>query len=171
MVTHTKMLKWAINGYVICALLAFLATAFSGGYSDNQLAPRVWIFPLRFEFALTLLFLSLLASYSLLFNSLHGRILLLAIAGAHILNMIFTSTLVESSIAAILSTASMLSLGILLYVAWTDPQQDKVKRLRVYQQRRRDRKQQQDEIDYAYLQRPLNHELPQHQDAKHKHSS
>ncbi|GGB13671.1 hypothetical protein [Agarivorans gilvus] len=169
--THTKMLKWAINGYVMCALLAFLATAFSGGYSDNQLAPRVWIFPLRFEFALALLFLSLLASYSLLFNSLHGRLLLVAIAVVHILNMIFTSTLVESSLAAMFSTASMLSLGVLLYIAWTDPLQDKVKRLRAYQQQRLYEKQQQDKIDYAYLHTALNKELPHHQDNSHKHSS
>ncbi|WP_427978353.1 hypothetical protein [Agarivorans sp.] len=160
--THTKILKWAINGYVVCALLAFLATAFSGGYSDNQALQRIWIFPLRFEFALALLFLSLLASYSLLFHSLHGRILLLGIAVVHILNMIFTSTLVESSIAAMFSTASMLSLGVLLYVAWTDPLHDKVKRLRAYQRRRRYEKQQQDKIDYAYLHTALNKELPHH---------
>ncbi len=169
--TYTKILKWAINSYVVCALLAFLATAFSGGYADTQVVQRIWIFPLRFELALVLLFLSLLASYSLLFNSLHGRILLLGIAGVHILNMIFTSTLIESSIAAMLSMASMLSLGALLYVAWTDPIQDKLKRLCAYQQQRQNEKQQQAKVDYAYLHTVLNKELPHQHDDSHKHSS
>lgn len=149
--SHTRMLKLAISAYVACALLAFLSTAFSGGFSDNHIIQRVWIFPLRFEFALVLLFLSLLASYSLLHDSLHGRLLLTGIAVVHILNMIFATSLVESSIAALFSAASMMSLGLLVYVAWTNPQNTKVKRLQQYQIQRRRAKEEQDKIDYAYL--------------------
>ncbi|MEE1674670.1 hypothetical protein SNR37_004113 [Agarivorans aestuarii] len=149
--SHTKMLKLAMSAYIACALLAFLATAFSGGFSDAHIIQRVWIFPLRFEFALVLLFLSLLASYSLLHDSLHGRLLLTAIAVVHILNMIFATSLVESSIAALFSAASMMSLGLLVYVAWTNPQSRKVKRLQRYQVQRRRAKEEQDKIDYAYL--------------------
>lgn len=149
--SHTRMLKLAMSAYIACALLAFLATAFSGGFSDTHIIQRVWIFPLRFEFALVLLFLSVLASYSLLHDSLHGRLLLTAIAVVHILNMIFATSLVESSIAALFSAASMMSLGLLVYVAWTNPQSRKVKRLQHYQVQRRRAKEEQAKIDYAYL--------------------
>ncbi|MDO6763225.1 hypothetical protein [Agarivorans sp. 1_MG-2023] len=165
--SHTKFLKLAITAYVICALLAFLATAFSGAYADNLLLQRIWIFPLRFEFALVLLFLSLIAAYSLLHNSFHGRLMLTGVAVVHILNMIFATSLVESAFAALLSTASMLSLGVLLYVAWTNPQSHKVKRLQAYQQQRRRAKEEQDKIDFAYLNPVI--PPPEHEAKKSQH--
>ncbi|UPW18416.1 hypothetical protein M0C34_19675 [Agarivorans sp. TSD2052] len=158
--THIKSLKYAINIFVCCAFLAFLATALGGGFAEQNLLHRIWIFPLRFELALVVLFLSLLAAYSLLYSSLHGRLLLTVIAFVHILNMILTTSVAESSVTALLSAMSMISLGGLLYLAWTNPQEEKVKRLRLYQRQRRRAKEEQGKLDYAYLQ------TVQHPDSK-----
>ncbi|WP_432464000.1 hypothetical protein [Agarivorans sp. QJM3NY_33] len=131
--THTRIMKWAINAYVGCALLAWLVAVFSGVLTEAESGPKLWIFPLNFELTLVVLLFSLLAAYSLRYGSIHGRLLLSGLALIDLLNMIFTNPLVQSSLVSSLDVLSMLALFVLLYIAWTNTLADKVKRLQAYQ--------------------------------------
>ncbi len=132
---YTRVLKFAINAYVICAVLALLATAFSGGFSFPHTATRLWLFPLDLGPSLVLLFVSLLAAYSLLYNSSHGRWLLSCCAVFFFLNLALDDGQLTWGLAAVVNLVALVVMVLVLYLAWTNPLPDKIKRLRSHLKR------------------------------------